>query len=140
MKTKFKLLFLVILVLFLGASNVNAENISFFGRAKSIIFKGENQNWLVVHQMFLIGTEIEYETKIKYNGNDAKLKNLPSLYYSITDKNGELAGKFSLKNSNVFQSERMKCLGCTYLDKKKEITFIIGEGEDYEESLILKKE
>ncbi|MBM7583951.1 hypothetical protein JOC86_000488 [Bacillus pakistanensis] len=139
MKTKFKFQFLVILVLFLGATNVNAENISFFGRPKSITFKGENQNWLVVHQMFLIGTEIEYETKIEYKGNDDKLKNLPSLYYSITDKDIELAGIFSLKSSNVFHSERMECLGCKYLDKKKEITFIIGEWEDYEESLILKR-
>ncbi|MFS0639166.1 hypothetical protein AB1K84_25160 [Mesobacillus foraminis] len=140
MKPKFKLLFLVILVLFLGVTNVNAENISFFGRPKSITFKGENQNWCVVHRMYLIGTEIEYETIIKYKGNDAKLITLPSLYYSITDKDVELAGTFSLKRSNVFQSERTECFGCKYLDKKKDITFIIGQWEDYEESLILKRE
>ncbi len=43
-------------------------------------------------------------------------------------------------NSNVFHSERMECYGCKYLDEKEEITFIIGEWEDYEESLILKRE
>lgn len=140
MITKLKLLFPVILVLIFGAINVNAEDKNFFGRPKSIAFKGENQNWFVVYQMYLIGTEIEYETKIRYKGNNIKLKNLPSLYYSITDKDGNLVGTFSLKNSNVFQSERMECFGCKYLDKKKEVTFVIGEWQDYEESLILKRE
>lgn len=140
MKIKFKLLFIVVLVLFLGATSVNAESVSVSGRPKSITFKGENQNWLVAHQMFLIGTEIDYETKIKYKGKDAKLKSLPTLYYSLIDRGVNLSGEFSLKNSNLFQSERMECLGCKYLDKEKEIIFIIGRGEDYEESLILERE
>jgi hypothetical protein len=46
------------------------------------------------------------------------LKNLPSLHYSLTDKDEELGGTFSLKNSNMFQSERMECFGCKYLDEK----------------------
>jgi hypothetical protein len=140
MNTKLIFLFLVILGLILGATNASAEDINLLGQANSITFKGENQNWLVVHQMYLMGSEIEYNTKIRYKGNNDKLKNLPSLHYSITDKDGELGGTFSLKDSNVFQSERIECPGCKYLDKQKEVTFIIGEREDYEESLILKKE
>ncbi|MFC0559179.1 hypothetical protein [Halalkalibacter alkalisediminis] len=140
MKTKLNLFFVVILVLFLGATNISADETNLFGRQKSISFKGENQNWLVVHQMYLVGTEIEYDTKIRYKGNNVKLKNLSSLHYSIGDKDGYLGGTFSLKNSNVFHSGRMECYGCKYLDKKEEITFIIGEWEDYEESLTLKRE
>lgn len=140
MNTKLNLFFVVILVLFLGATNTSADETNLFGRQKSITFKGENQNWLVVHQMYLVGTEIEYETKIRYKGNNVRLKNLSSVYYSIGDKDGYLGGTFSLKNSNVFHSERMECYGCKYLDKKEEITFIIGEWEDYKESLTLKRE
>ncbi len=140
MNSKINLLFVVIMVLFLGATYTNADETNLFGRQKSITFKGENQNWIVVHKMYLVGTEVEYDTKIRFKGRDLKFKNLSSLHYSISHKDGSLGGTFSLKNSNVFYSERMVCNGCKYLDKKNEITFIIGEWEDYEESLILKRE
>ena len=140
MNTKLKLLFLVILVLVSVTTIVSAEETNLFGRPKSITFKGENQNWLVEHRMYLVGTEIEYDIKIRYKGDNVQLKNLPSLYYSIGDNEGYLGGTFSLRNSNEFMSERMECYGCKYLDKKKEVTFIIGEWEFYKESLSLKRE
>ncbi|MEA3320705.1 MAG: hypothetical protein U9Q88_11810 [Bacillota bacterium] len=136
---KLRLLCLVILVLISGASYASAENTNLFGRPTSITFKGENQNWLVVHQMYLVGTEIEYDTKIRYKGKNEKVKTLPTMYYSFTDKGENLGvgGIFSLKESNVFKVERMVCEGCHYLDKKNKITFTVGDWEDYEERVVL---
>ncbi|WP_226679954.1 hypothetical protein [Sutcliffiella horikoshii] len=134
-----RLICLVILVLISGATTASAENTNLFGRPKSITFKGENQNWLVVHLMYLVGTEIEYETKIRYKGNNEQLKNRPSLFYTFIDKEEKLGvgGVFSLKESNVFKIERRVCDGCQYLDKKKKITLIIDDWEDYEERVVL---
>jgi len=142
MKMKFKLLYLVILVLISGATYANAEDENFFGRPKSITFKGENENWYVVHHMYLVDTEIEYDTKIRYKGNNEKMKNLPYLNYMITDEIGNpgLGGTFSLNESNEFHSGRTECSGCTYLDKNKEVTFIFGKWEEYDEIVILKRE
>ena len=139
---KLKLLSLVILVLISGTTYASAENTNLFGRPKSITFKGENENWYVVHNMYLVGTEIEYDTKIRYKGNKEKIDNLPYLHYIITDKVGNpgLGGTFSLEKSTVFQSGRTECSGCTYLDKKKEVIFIFGKWEEYEEILILERE
>jgi hypothetical protein len=142
MNRKLILLYLVILVLISGATYASAEDANLFGRPKSITFKGENQNWLVVHQMYLVGTEIEYETNIRYKGNNEKLKKIPSMYYTLSDKEENLGvgGTFSLKESNVFKTERMECFGCKYLDKKKGITFIIGDWEDYEEKVVINRQ
>ncbi|KYD04106.1 hypothetical protein B4102_3326 [Heyndrickxia sporothermodurans] len=89
--------------------------------------------------MYLKGSEIEFDTKIKYKGNMNKIKNLPSISYSISGKHSFYGSQFSLKNSNEFQSKRMPCGGCEYLDKEKEITvFIYIDGD--KEKIILTRE
>ncbi|TYS68133.1 hypothetical protein FZC76_10320 [Sutcliffiella horikoshii] len=141
MSKNLSLLCLVILVFISRATYASAENTNLFGRPNSITFKGEDQNWLVVHQMYLVGTEIEYETKIRYKGDNEKIKTLPTMYYSFTDKGENLGvgGVFSLKESNEFKI-RMVCDGCQYFDKKKKITFTVGDWEDYEERVVLFRE
>lgn len=145
MKTSVKWLLIIIAAFScLGASTVNADDSNKFGRPKELTFTGESQNWLVVkdtvgHQMYLVGTEIEIQTKISYKGDDETIKRRPTLYYSIFDEGTNVFGTFSLKNSNVYQSEKMECGGCKFLDNKKDVIFIIGEWEEYEERIILSR-
>ncbi|MEB1808317.1 MAG: hypothetical protein LPK26_13675 [Bacillaceae bacterium] len=141
MKVNVKWLFILMMVFgCLGASAVSAADSNNFGRPKAITFIGESQNWLVVYQMYLVGTEIQIQTKINYKGHNEKIKNQPTLHYSIIDEGTNVFGTFSLKKSNVFQSEKIECGGCKFLDKKKEVTFIIGEWEHYEERITLRRE
>lgn len=143
MKNNFKMFLSVLLLFLVLGTNANAENKNLFGRPKAVAFKGDTQNWFVVHRMYLIGTEIYFETKIRYKGNDSKIKKSTSLYYSVLDKKGISVFHgdiFSLDKSNEFKSERMDCYGCKYLDSEEKITFIINEWQDNEETLILKRE
>ncbi|MDE5416043.1 hypothetical protein [Alkalihalobacterium chitinilyticum] len=141
MKVNVKWLFIMIVAFScLSAYTVSAEDSNGFGRPKAITFTGENQNWLVVHQMYLIGTEVKIQTQINYKGDDEKIKNRPLLHYSIFDEGTNVFGTFSLNHSNIYQSEKTECSGCKFLDKKKEVTFIIGEWEEYEERITLRRE
>jgi hypothetical protein len=133
------LLFPLILVLGLGSTITNAEDKQFLVRPNSISFKGENQNWFILHQMYLKGTEIEVDTKIIYKGNVNKIKNLPFISYSIYGNHGFYGSQFSYNNSNEFQSKRMSCGGCKYLDKEREVTVVLYI-DGNQENLILTRE
>ncbi|RXJ04458.1 hypothetical protein DS745_03480 [Anaerobacillus alkaliphilus] len=135
---KLKFLSILLLVFILSPSITTAEETNLL--TSSMTYKGENQNWSVEHKIYLVGTEVEYETKIRYKGNDNELKNIIPLRYTIGDKDGVISGNFSLKDGNVYHSERVECGGCRYKENLKETTFIIGEWLDYEERLILSRE
>ncbi|ARK32266.1 hypothetical protein [Halalkalibacter krulwichiae] len=139
MDNKGNIFILVILVMILGLAPVSAQEPNAFTRPTSVAFKGESPNWIVEHRLYLVGTDVDYETKITYRGEDQTIIGSPSLRYTIDDQEGGyITDTFSLNKAHLFQSKRLACYGCKYLDKKKEITVTIGEWEDYEEKIVLK--
>ncbi|WP_216831146.1 hypothetical protein [Alkalihalobacterium elongatum] len=140
-KSTFTIPIVLIISLSLCSLSVSAEEPHLLSRPKAVTFIGETQDWYIEHQMKLIGTDLNYNTKLNYKGNDTKILNTSPLYYQIVDKKGGTHGScFNLNNEKLFQSKNISCGGCHYLDQESEVTCVIHlPNIDKEEVVILKR-
>jgi hypothetical protein len=137
---KFLIVFIVLLCC--GYSTTYAETIHFF-RPKSVTFTGESQNWKMKYRMYLKGTDVSYEFKIKYKGKDERVSSSKTLMLHQLDKKGIYAigaWDFQLDKTNQYQSGVIKdCFGCQYLDKEKQVIFIMNRWGENPETVVLTK-
>lgn len=110
------------LLFFLNSTTlINAEVANHLFGSETVSFKGVDKKWEILYRMSLIGTEIKYETTIKYKGNyDTTLGS--NFHYLITDKHlGTIGEGFSLNKSGEYHGKKKACGGCKFLDREKEV-------------------
>ncbi|MGG0179199.1 hypothetical protein [Gottfriedia acidiceleris] len=106
---------------------------------KSVSFKGVDNNWEILHEMNLVGTDILYQTTIKYKGKYDKDLIKSNSRYLINYNGGTIGGEtFLLNQSGEFHGKKRECGGCEFIDKEKEINYEIY-WKDTISTVILKK-
>jgi hypothetical protein len=89
--------------------------------------------------MTLVGTDILYQTTIKYKGKYDKDLIKSNLRYLINYNEGTIGGEtFLLNQSGEFHGKKRECGGCEFIDKVKEINYEIY-WKDTISTVILKK-
>jgi hypothetical protein len=102
---------------------VKAEGSNNFFRSKTVQYEGENNNWKIEYQMTLNGTEIVNETKIIYKGLVNHSIASSTIHFLISDRQlNTLGGGFTLNHSGQIYRIKRECLGCTFIEKEKELT------------------
>ncbi|WP_088041149.1 hypothetical protein [Bacillus sp. EAC] len=122
MKTNLKQLGLICFIIFLLLPNmlVKADYINYFFGSKTIRFKGSNPNWDIVFQENLIGSEIGYETQLKYKGEMPSTYHHTKSLYSISDNQfGAISHHFSLNKQGAYHQKVTDCSGCQFIDEKE---------------------
>ncbi|QKE73975.1 hypothetical protein HPK19_14670 [Arthrobacter citreus] len=111
-----------LLFLFNSTALVHGEIENHFFQSKTVSFKGVDNNWEISHKMTLVGTDILFETTIKYKGKyDKDLAKSPS-HYLIKYSHGIIGSEaFLLNKSNEFHSKKRECGGCEFLDNENEV-------------------
>ncbi|MGG2025016.1 hypothetical protein AB1282_04460 [Gottfriedia sp. S16(2024)] len=128
-----------LLFLLNSITTVHGEIANHLFSTKSVSFKGSDNNWEVLHEMTLVGTDILFQTTIKYKGKFDKDLIKSYSHYLISYNNGTIGGeKFLLNQSGEFHGKKRECGGCEFIDKEKEIYYEIY-WKDAISTVILKK-
>lgn len=115
-----------LMFLFYSTDSAHGEITNHLFSSKTVSFKGIDDNWEVLHEMTLVGTDILYQTTIKYKGKYDKALVRSNSHYLIKYNHGTIGGEtFSLNQSGEFQGKKRECGGCEFLDKEKEVYYEI---------------
>ncbi|WP_088015034.1 hypothetical protein [Gottfriedia acidiceleris] len=126
MKNKITLLTFCLLFLFNSITPVKGEIANHLFSSKSVSFRGVDNNWEIIHEMTLVGTDILFQTSIKYKGKYDKDLVKSNSRYLIIYRNGTIGGEtFLLNQSGEFHGKKRECGGCEFIDKEKELYYEI---------------
>lgn len=121
---KNKIAFTTLCLIFIFYSTVSAygEIPNHLFSSKTVSFKGVDNNWEVLHEMTLVGTDILYQTTIKYKGKYDKDLVKSKSHYLINYNHGTIGGEtFLLNKSGEFRGKKRECGGCEFINKEKEV-------------------
>lgn len=139
MKIKIILTTFCLLFLLNSTTLVNAEVANKLFSSNTVSFKGVDKKWEILYRMSLIGTEIKYETIIKYKGNYDTSLVTSNFHYLITDKHlGTIGEGFSLDKSGEFHGKKRECGGCKFQNREKEV-FCEIYWKDKKDRVVLKR-
>jgi hypothetical protein len=139
MKNTISYLAFSLLFVFNSITTVHGEIANHLFSTKSVSFKGADNNWEILHKMTLVGTDLLYQTTIKYKGKYDKDLIKSNSHYLISYRGGTIGGEtFLLNQSGEFHSKKRECGGCEFIDKVNEINYEIY-WKDTISTVILKK-
>jgi len=128
-----------LLFLFSSITTVHGEIANHLFSTKSVSFQGADNNWEISHEMTLVGTDILYQTTIKYKGKYDKDLIKSNSRYLIYYNGGTIGGEtFLLNQSGEFHGKKRECGGCEFIEKENEINYEIY-WKDTISTVILKK-
>lgn len=123
MKNKIALTTFCLLFIFSSTASIHGEIANHLFSSKTVSFIGADKDWEILHQMTLVGTEIIYQTSIKYKGKNDRTLVTSNSRYLITNNHGTgtLGGVFLLNKTGVYHSKKRECGGCEFKDREKEL-------------------
>ncbi|MEE6452791.1 hypothetical protein RAH41_19685 [Gottfriedia acidiceleris] len=139
MKNKIAFTTFCLMFLFYSTASAHGEIANHLFSSKTVSFKGVDNNWEVIHEMTLAGTDILYQTTIKYKGKYDKDLVKSKSHYLIKYNHGTIGGEtFLLNQSGEFHGKKRECGGCEFLDKEKEVYYEIY-WKDKIDSIVLRR-
>lgn len=122
MKFKIMLTTFCLMIFFNSSTLVHGEIANHLFSSNTVRFKGADKDWEILYQMSQAGTEIKYQTSIKYKGNyDTALGTSNSRYLITDNHHGTIGEIFSLNTSGEFHGKKRECGGCEFVDRENEV-------------------